>query len=147
MNQLQYERIGIFLFCRPNKLEHAIKKFFNFFWCGRRNDFVWQKCGISCLESKEFDRIGNNGKKKRDLKFSPQIPLNIWYTHPPSLKLRRTWIRLRLRFAATRGFDSAKRCAWSVFIALRRDPASLHYAATSKHADIEKPSWDCSQEG
>ena len=31
MNQLQYERIGIFLFCRPNKLERAIKNFSIFF--------------------------------------------------------------------------------------------------------------------
>ena len=50
MNQLQYERIGIFLFCRLNKLAHAIKKFFNFFdaadgmiLCGRNVAFaVWE---------------------------------------------------------------------------------------------------------
>ena len=74
MNQLQYERIGIFLFCRPNKLEHAIKKFFNFLGCGRRNDFVWQKCGICCLERQDFDRIGNNGKKIKVTEFFAQLP-------------------------------------------------------------------------
>ena len=62
MNQLQYERIGIFLFCRPNKLEHAIKKFFNFFdvadrmiLCGRNVAFhVWKVKNL--IESETMEK-------------------------------------------------------------------------------------------
>ena len=61
------------IFC--NRMNRNVRlKIFQFFWCGRRDEFVWQKCGISCLKSEEFDRIGNNGKKIKATEFFAQLP-------------------------------------------------------------------------
>ena len=56
-------------------------------YSSRRNDFVWQKCGICCLERQDFDRIGNNGKKIEVTEFFAQLPwkkTKKWYTRRDS---------------------------------------------------------------
>ena len=70
------------------------------------------------------DRFESNGKKKRDLKFSPQISLNIWDTHPPAPRLRRTgyFIKILCLFIFNSFITSILRyCFISLFVFIQHN--------------------------